>query len=57
VCVGRALLAARPFTTARATLEPIGVPGQSSGADATAIYVAYVRVPQAGKYQLVGRRA
>ena len=48
-------LAARPFTTTLATLEPIGVPGESSGADATAIYVAHVRVPTAGKYQLVAR--
>ncbi len=48
-------LQARPFATALATLEPIGAPGESSGADAKAIYVAHVRVPVAGKYKLVAR--
>jgi hypothetical protein len=48
-------LQARPFATTLARLEPIGVPGESSGADATAIYVVHVRVPAAGKYQLVAR--
>jgi hypothetical protein len=31
------------------------VPGVSTGADAQAIYVAHVRVPAAGNYQLVAR--
>jgi hypothetical protein len=48
-------LQARPFATALARLEPIGVPGESSGADAKTIYVAHVRIPAAGKYQLVAR--
>ena len=48
-------LAARPVTTTLATLEPLGVPGESGGADATAIYVAHVRVATAGRYQLVAR--
>ncbi len=48
-------LGARPFTTTLASLEPIGVPGESSDADASAIYVAHVRVSAAGKYQLVAR--
>ena len=48
-------LQARPFTTAVGQLEPIGVSGESSGADAKAIYVAHVRIPAAGKYQLVAR--
>jgi hypothetical protein len=46
---------ARPFATALARLEPIGVPGESSGADAKTIYVAHVRLPAAGKYHLVAR--
>jgi hypothetical protein len=45
----------RPFVQTLARLEPIGVPGVSTGADAKAIYVAHVRVPAAGKYQLVAR--
>jgi hypothetical protein len=48
-------LQARPFATSLAVLEPIGVPGESSGADAKAIYVAHVRIPAAGKYRLVAR--
>jgi hypothetical protein len=44
-----------PFVQTLARLEPIGVPGVSTGADAKAIYVAHVRVPAAGKYQLVAR--
>ena len=48
-------LEARPFTTTLARLEPIGVPGESSGADASAIYVAHVRIRAAGKYRLVAR--
>jgi hypothetical protein len=45
----------KPFTTATARLESIGVPGVSAGADAKSIYVAHVRVPAAGHYQLVAR--
>ncbi len=48
-------LKARPFTTTTAQLEPIGVPGVSTGADAKTIYVAHVRVPAAGRYQVVAR--
>jgi hypothetical protein len=54
VWVGRSLQA-RPFTTSLARLEPIGVSGESTGADAKTIYVAKVRIPAAGKYQLVAR--
>jgi hypothetical protein len=45
----------KPFTTTTARLEPIGVPGVSTGADAKSIYVTHVRVPAAGHYQLVAR--
>jgi hypothetical protein len=48
-------LAAKPFTRTVAQLEPIGVSGVSTGADAKAIYVAHVRVAVAGHYQLVAR--
>ena len=46
---------AKPFAQTDAQLEPIGVPGVSSGADAKAIYVAYVRIPAAGHYYAVAR--
>ena len=45
----------KPFTATTAQLEPIGVPGVSTGADAKTIYVAHVRVPAAGHYQVVAR--
>jgi hypothetical protein len=48
-------LHARPFARALAALEPIGVPGTSTGADARAIYVAHVRVPSPGRYLVVAR--
>jgi len=48
-------LKAKPFTTTTAQLEPIGVPGESTGADAKTIYVTHVRVPAAGHYQVVAR--
>jgi hypothetical protein len=48
-------LQAKPFVQTTAQLEPIGVPGVSTGADAKAIYVAHVRLPAAGHYQLVAR--
>jgi hypothetical protein len=44
-----------PLASTLARLEPIGVPGVSAGADAKTIYVARVRVPAAGHYQLVAR--
>jgi hypothetical protein len=45
---------ARPFERATATLEPIGVPGQSGPAlgGVRNIYVVHVRVPRAGRYWL-----
>ena len=54
VWVARSLKAA-PFVTNVAKREPIGVPGVPSDADAKTIYVAHVRVPAAGHYQLVAR--
>jgi hypothetical protein len=45
----------KPFTTTTARLEPIGVPGVSTGADAKSIYVAHVHLPAAGHYRLVAR--
>jgi hypothetical protein len=48
-------LRAKPFAHSVASLQPIGVPGVSTGADAKAIYVAHVRVPTPGHYQLVAR--
>jgi hypothetical protein len=44
-----------PFAMTTARLEPIGVPGVSTGSDAKSIYVAHVRVPAPGHYQLVAR--
>jgi hypothetical protein len=46
---------AKPFAEGVARLEPIGVPGVSTGADAKAIYVAHVRVPEAGTYFVLAR--
>jgi hypothetical protein len=48
-------LSAQPFETTLARLEPIGVPGVSTGADAKSIYVTHLRIPATGKYQLVAR--
>jgi len=48
-------LRAKPFTEAIARLEPIGVPGVSTGADARSIYVAHVRVPEPGSYYVLAR--
>jgi hypothetical protein len=48
-------LRARPFAQTTAALEPIGVPGTSTGADAKDIYVAHLRVPRAGHYLVVAR--
>jgi hypothetical protein len=47
--------AARPFVQTVARLEPIGVPGISSGADAKALYVAYVRIDSPGSYYALAR--
>jgi hypothetical protein len=51
VWVARAL-EARPFLEATAQLERIGVPGGAE-ADATHIYVAHLRLPEAGTYWLL----
>ena len=48
-------LQARPFSQALARLEPIGVPGVSTGADVKALYVAHVRVDEPGIYYLLAR--
>jgi hypothetical protein len=54
VWVGRSLQD-KPFASTIARLEPIGVSGVSTGADAKTIYVTHVRVPAAGHFQLVAR--
>jgi hypothetical protein len=48
-------LSEKPFARGTARLEPIGVPGVSSGADAAAIYVTHLHVPAAGKYDVLAR--
>ena len=48
-------LEAKPFAQTAAQLEPIGVPGVSTGADAKAIYVAHVRVREPGTYYVLAR--
>jgi len=48
-------LRTKPFAQAVAALEPIGVPGVSTGADAKTIYVAHVRISTPGRYELVAR--
>jgi hypothetical protein len=48
-------LSAKPFQETVAKLEPVGVPGVSTGADAPALYVAHVRVAAAGKYVVLAR--
>ena len=50
-------LRAKPFAEVVAQLEPIGIPGVSTGADAKAIYVARVRVPEPGTYYVLARPA
>jgi hypothetical protein len=45
-------LEARPFLETDAKLERIGVPGEST-ADATHIYVAWLKLPHAGKYWML----
>jgi hypothetical protein len=46
-----------PFERAKARLEPIGIPGRSDPAfgGVTQIYVAHLRIPQAGRYWLVAQ--
>src|SRR5206468_430463 len=48
-------LRAKPFQTAAARLEPIGVPGRSRDAfgGAAEIYVAHLRTPRPGTYTLL----
>lgn len=48
-------LSAKPFQETVAKLEPVGVPGVSTGADVPALYVAHVRVAAAGKYYVLAR--
>ncbi|MDX6412951.1 MAG: hypothetical protein QOH23_361 [Gaiellaceae bacterium] len=48
-------LSARPLQETVARLEPIGVPGVSTGADAPTIYVAHVHVTAPGKYYVLAR--
>jgi hypothetical protein len=48
-------LSAKPFQETIAKLEPVGVPGVSTGADVPALYVAHVRVAGAGKYSVLAR--
>jgi hypothetical protein len=48
-------LRAKPFAQSVARLEPVGVPGLSTGADAKAIYVARVRVSEPGTYYILAR--
>jgi hypothetical protein len=48
-------LSAKPLQETVARLEPIGVPGVSTGADALTIYVAHVHVNAPGKYYVLAR--
>jgi hypothetical protein len=48
-------LSAKPLQETVARLEPIGVPGVSTGADAPTIYVAHVHVTAPGKYYVLAR--
>src|SRR5205085_9993314 len=45
----------KPFVRTTASLEPIGVPGESQAAagDITKLFVAHFKVPRPGKYTLV----
>jgi hypothetical protein len=49
-------LAAKPFEHVRATLEPIGVSGESEAAfgGVTRIYVAHLSLPRPGRYWVLG---
>ena len=46
---------AKPFMRTTARLEPVGVPGVSTGEDVKAVYVAEVRAPRPGTYYLLAR--
>jgi hypothetical protein len=48
-------LSAKPLQETVARLQPIGVPGVSTGADAPTIYVAHVHVNAPGKYYVLAR--
>jgi hypothetical protein len=48
-------LTAKPFEQTLAKLEPVGVPGVSTGADVPALYVAHVHVASPGKYYVLAR--
>jgi hypothetical protein len=48
-------LESRPFQETVAHLEPVGVPGVSTGADTPSIYVAHVRVQTPGRYVVLAR--
>jgi hypothetical protein len=48
-------LESRPFQETVAHLEPVGVPGVSTGADVPSIYVAHVRVKTPGRYVVLAR--
>lgn len=45
----------KPFAHTVARLEAVGVPGVSTGADSSTLYVAHVRVAQPGSYHVVAR--
>jgi hypothetical protein len=45
----------RPFTTAIARREPVGVPGVSSAGDVQSLFVAHVRIAEPGKYYVLAR--
>ena len=48
-------LRAKPLEETVAKLEPVGVPGVSTGADVPSLYVAHVQVAAAGKYYVLAR--
>lgn len=48
-------LSAKPFVSTVARLEPVGVPGVSTGGDVEALFVAHVRVSEPGSYQVLAR--
>jgi hypothetical protein len=54
VWVGRSL-GEKPFAEAVARLEPVGVPGVSTGGDVKSLYVAHVGVEEPGSYYVVAR--
>ena len=48
-------LRSKPFEETRAKLEPVGVPGVSTGADVPSLYVAHVHISAPGKYYVLAR--